>query len=61
MKISDKEIKLLLQEAMKNEADAIMKEVNSVPELQNVVAPEELREKLFEQIQKLEEGKKESM
>lgn len=55
MKISDKKLERLIQEAMEREANAIISKINSVPELQDIVAPEEIREKLFEQIREFEE------
>lgn len=52
----DKELKQLLQEQMKREAEEIMEEVNSDPNVKDVVAPESIRTKLFQQIREYEES-----
>ena len=50
MKMDDNELKSLLQEAMEYEADCIMEEVNSALELKDAIAPEEIHDKLLQQI-----------
>lgn len=56
MKMDDKELKRLLQDGMEYEADCIMNEVNSDPDLKDVVAPKEIHDKLFQQIREYEEA-----
>ena len=46
----DKKMTRWIQEEMDREADLIMEEVNSDPSMKDVVAPEVIRERLFEQI-----------
>lgn len=57
MKMDDNELKRLLQEGMEYEADCIMEEVNSDPNVKDVIAPEDLHENLMKQIQEHEEAK----
>lgn len=57
MKMDDKKLKRLLQAEAEREADKIMEEVNSDPDLSDVVAPEAIHDKLFEQIRQYEEEK----
>lgn len=58
MKMRDKEFDKLLRETMKWEADRIMEEVESDPELKDVVAPESIHENLMKQIQEKKENDK---
>ncbi len=53
----DHKLKALLQDEMDREAELIMEEINSDPELKDVEAPEIIRERLFEQIRDYEERK----
>ena len=55
--MSDEELKQILQEGMKKEADVIMEKVNADPALKDVKCPDSVREKLFEQIRLYEEQK----
>lgn len=55
--MSDEELKRLLQEEMKKEADLIMEKVNADPTLKDVKCPDSVREKLFEQIRLYEQQK----
>ena len=55
MKIDDAELKRLLQEGMDYEADCIMEEVESDPNIQDVVAPEEIYDNLLKQIRERED------
>ncbi len=55
MKMDDNELKRLLQEGMKYEADRIMAEVESDPRMKDVVAPEEVYIKLKQQIHEHQE------
>ena len=50
MKMDDAELKRLIQEGMDYEAERIMAEVESDPNLKDVVAPEEIFENLMKQI-----------
>lgn len=56
MKIDDNELKRLLQEGMEYEADLIMKEVESNPDIQDVIAPEDIHVNLMKQIQEHKEA-----
>ena len=56
MKIDDNELKRLLQEGMEYEADLIMREVESDPNIQEAVAPEDLHVNLLKQIREREEA-----
>lgn len=56
MKIGEKELKRLIKEAAKSEANEILKEINSDPELQDVVAPEAIHDKLLEKIRTHEDA-----
>lgn len=58
MKMRDKEFDKLLRDTMKWEADRIMEEVESDPELKDVVAPESIHENLMKQIQEKKENDK---
>ena len=55
--MSDEELKRLLQEEMIREAEQIMAEVNADPTLKDVKCPEEVHDKVFEQIRIYEEEK----
>lgn len=55
MKMDDNELKRILQEGMKYEADRIMAEVESDPRMKDVVAPEEVYIKLKQQIHEHQE------
>jgi len=55
MEMDDNKLKELLQEEMMQEADRIMEEVNSDPSMKDVVAPEEIYERLKQQIREHEE------
>lgn len=55
MKIDDNELKRLLKEGMEYEADLIMREVESDPNMKDVVAPEDLHADLWKQIREHEE------
>lgn len=55
MKIDDNELKRLLKEGMEYEADLIMREVESDPNMKDVVAPEDLHSDLWKQIREHEE------
>ena len=56
MKIDDNELKRLLQEGMEYEADLIMREVESDPNIKEAVAPEDLHVNLLKQIREREEA-----
>lgn len=56
MKIDDNELKRLLKEGMEYEADLIMREVESDPNMKDVVAPEDLHTDLWKQIREREEA-----
>jgi hypothetical protein len=56
MKIDDNELKRLLKEGMEYEADLIMREVESDPNMKDVVAPEDLHTYLWKQIREREEA-----
>lgn len=49
----DEKFREILQESMNWEADRIMEKVNADPSLKDVVAPEEIHDKLMEEIKKL--------
>lgn len=55
MEMDDNKLKELLQEEMMQEADRIMEEVNKDPSMKDVVAPEEIYERLKQQIREHEE------
>lgn len=55
--MSDEELKQILQEEMKKEADLIMEKVNADPTLKDVKCPDSVRVKLFEQIRLYEQQK----
>ena len=55
MKIDDNELKRLLKEGMEYEADLIMREVESDPNMKELVAPEDLHTDLWKQIREHEE------
>ena len=55
MKIDDAELKRLLQEGMDYEADCIMEQVESDPNMRDVVAPEEIFDDLLKQIREHED------
>jgi len=57
MEMDDNKLKHLLQEGMEWEADRIMAEVNSDPDLQDVVAPEDIHDNLMKQIHEHEDSK----
>lgn len=56
MKMDDEQLKRLLQEAADYEADCIMAEVDSDPNLKDVIAPEVIHDKLFQQIHEHEKS-----
>ena len=56
----DKKMTRWIQEEMNREADLIMEEVNSDPSMKDVVAPEVIRERLFEQIRDYEARKQQN-
>ena len=56
----DKKMTRWIQEEMDREADLIMEEVNSDPSMKDVVAPEVIRERLFEQIRDYEARKQQN-
>ncbi len=51
MRMDDETLKRILQEGMDYEADLIMDEVNSDPNIQNAVAPEAIYENMWKEIQ----------
>lgn len=51
MRMDDETLKRILQEGMDYEADLIMDEVNSDPNIQNVEAPEAIYENMWKEIQ----------
>ena len=53
--MDDRELKRLLQEDMKMEAEDIINKVNSDPSMADVEVPPTLREKVFSQIREIEE------
>lgn len=53
----DKKLRQLMQEDLEREAKQIMDEVNSDPSLADVEVPQELHDKLFQQIREYEEKK----
>lgn len=55
--MTDEQLKRLLQEGMEREAEEIMKVINSDPTLKDVKCPEEVHDRLFEQIRLYEEQK----
>ena len=55
MEMEDKKLKRFLQDEMIREADLIMEEVDSDPSLKDVVAPNEIYDKLMQQIHEYEE------
>lgn len=57
MMMDDEKLKRLLQEDMDKDVEHILAEVDSDPELRDVVAPEEIHDKLFEQIRAYEASK----
>lgn len=57
MEMDDNKLKRLLQEGMEWEADCIMAEVNSDPNVKDLVAPEEIHDKLMQQIREHEQEK----
>lgn len=59
MMMDDEKLKRLLQEDMDKDVEHILAEVDSDPELRDVVAPEEIHDKLFEQIRAYEASKAE--
>lgn len=56
MEMDDNKLKRILQEAMEYEADCIMEEVDSDPNVRELIAPEEIHEKLFQQIREQQEA-----
>ena len=56
MKIDDNELKRLLKEGMEYEADLIMREVESDPNMKDVVAPDDLHTDIWKQIREREEA-----
>lgn len=61
MVMDDEKLKRLLQEDMDKDVENILEEVNSDPELRDVVAPEVIHERLFEQIRQHEAMKAEEV
>lgn len=57
MKMDDEKLKRILQEGMEYEADCIMAEVDSNPNVKDVIAPEDLHTNLMKQIHEHEEAK----
>lgn len=57
---SEKWWKAFVTNLVQREDEALMKEVNSIPKLRDAQAPPEMREKLFAQIIKYENNKKDS-
>ena len=60
MRMDDEKLKRILQEAAEWEADQIMEEVNSDPEMHDVEAPEIIHQRLFQQIHEHEASKQDS-
>lgn len=56
MGMDDNKLKSLLQEGMEYEADCIMAEVDRNPDMKDVIAPEEIHDKLMKQIREHEEA-----
>ena len=56
MEMDDNKLKRILQEGMEYEADRIMEEVNSDPNVRDAVAPESIHDNLFQQIREHEEA-----
>lgn len=54
MEMDDNKLKRLLQEGMDWDAECIMAEVNSDPELKDLIAPEEIHDNLMKQIRQRE-------
>ena len=52
--MNDKDFGELIRGAMECDTDRIMEEVNSDPSLRDVVAPDEIHEKLMKQIKERE-------
>lgn len=57
MKMDDEKLKRILQEGMEYEADCIMAEVDSDPNVKNAIAPEDLHTNLMKQIREHEDAK----
>lgn len=55
MEMDDNKLKRLLQEGMEWDADCIMAEVDSDPSVKDVIAPEEIHDKLMQQIREHEQ------
>lgn len=59
MRLSDKELKRILQEAAEYDADCIIAEVESAPEMQDVIAPDDIYDNVLKMIRE-HESRKES-
>lgn len=55
--MTDEQLKRLIKEGMEWEAEEMMKIINSDPTLKDVKCPEEVHDRLFEQIRLYEEQK----
>lgn len=56
MEMDDNQLKRLLQEGVEYEADCILQRVDSDPNMKDVIAPEEIHDKLIKQIREHEEA-----